>query len=138
MIEVYHDMIEAAIQLHWNRLNLTEIRQQKLVMGNVVFLREFGTISLNLGRAAGHTTYIENNAMPNDLIIVLNHAWTKEFHRGRIHTMNQLLNNYLKGMHSVEKVWVDTASVTLKKPSDMYQFYQEVSALKPSQIIMLG
>lgn len=131
-------IIDEAISLNWERLNEPRVREWKLGYGPAAFLREFATVSLNIGRMGGYTSYIHKHALSCDLILVHKQDWVKEFHRGHIYTLRQLTQHKSARGKMIEKVWVDNASVVLDTEQKKMEFYLEVAGFNPNQIIMLG
>ena len=131
-------IFEEAIQANWNRLNSKFARQFALTTSNAAFLHEMATVRINLGRAMGHTTYIQNNALAGDLIVVMRQDMTKEFHRGRILTLRQIRDYSGVRGHRFDRIWVDAASMVFQNKTAESDFYNEVAGCNPKQIIMLG
>lgn len=139
---IYADrVIREAIDFNWSRLNDPDIRRWKEIMPPAVFLHEFATVTLNLGRGSGCTTYIKDNAISKDLIVVrtMNDKKYEYENANKVISIQSILRSQShRGLYRIEKIWVDAASQVFTKQSDMYQFYQEISGLNPNQIIMLG
>lgn len=132
------ELITQAISLNWERLNEQWARQLRYATSDADFLQEFATVRVNIGRMGGYTTYIKQHALPFDLILVDKQEWTKEFHQGHVYTHRQLTQYKSVRGRTLDKVWVDNASMVLNTAEKVFEFYQEISVFKPSQIIMLG
>jgi len=73
--------IQEAIQIHENLINSAVIADQSTHLGLQHWLREYGTLKLNMGRQLGHTHYIIQHARSGDLVIA---RTAKHAHRLRI------------------------------------------------------
>lgn len=133
-----HEVIRAVIQHHWNRLNSTDIRMEKFYNGTLFHMFDRATVQLNLGRGAGHSTYIKNNATPGDLVVVVNRSRAREFPRGNVRTLTEIIDyNVIEGL-KLDKVWVDAASVQFQNTKQVEDFYWSLERSHVNQIIMLG
>lgn len=133
-------VIDEVIRAHWNRLNDLDVREQEANIGEIEFLVRYKTLTLNLGRGAGHTTYIQNNATARDLIVTRKYIHTKEYESGhRVNSINQIVEgNSIRGL-KFNKVWVDAASfIFTDNFGDEVDFFHNISVTRPNQIIMLG
>jgi hypothetical protein len=68
------DVVNAAISL----VMTNEHKEIKECLGKYSYIKEFRTIILNLPRQVGKSTYIQNNAGPNDLVIFHNRNMAKK------------------------------------------------------------
>lgn len=134
------DLITEAISLNWERLNENWVRAQKQLLPSAQFLWQHATVRIDIGRAGGYTTFIKDNAIQTDLIIVKNQFMIKEFVRGRIYTLESIIdyNALVSASVKPEKVWVDSATLVLDSAIKVERFYQEMAKLGVNQIIMLG
>jgi hypothetical protein len=81
--------------------------------------RDLSTITVNLGRRAGHTSYIRNNAKSGDIIICFNHLMARAMLNGlrtdiEVYSKGEM--NRLRGTkkrHSSCKLWIDNYSDVL-------------------------
>lgn len=111
----------------------------KRSMAAHLFAREFQMVSINLGRQAGHTTFIRNQSKPDDLIFCppgRMHEDVFRFSGGRV-TNADRLGRDLAGRR-VGDVWIDEPTLALKSIGPE-QWDHIMSRMQPtSLIIMLG
>lgn len=65
----FHNLVDEAVKHTYLKDFGVELVQS---LGQSNFVREFGTVHINIGRRVGKTTWIKNNARACDLIIVPN------------------------------------------------------------------
>jgi hypothetical protein len=103
------------------------------------FVRQFRTLSFNLGRRSGHTTFIKLNSKPGDLIFCppgLHHESVFRFSEGKVTTAERLRSD-IDGKE-VGDVWVDEPTIALGYMRQD-KWAGLVERMKPgSFIIMLG
>lgn len=133
------EVIRAAIDLNWLRLNDPIVRSQRPIIGEAAFLHEYATVRLNMGRCAGHSTYIQENALSNDLIVTRNRINADEF-RGKknVFTAHQIEHFGTTAGRRFDRVWVDVASLVFDNRESEYLFFQSMAGSRVNQIIMLG
>ena len=69
------DIVNSAISL----VMTNENKEQKYFLGNYHYVNQYRTIMLNLPRQVGKSTYIQNNASKNDLVLFHNMNMMKRF-----------------------------------------------------------
>lgn len=144
-----HQIIKAAIDANWARLNENWARQERVHVGAPAFLNDFATVTLNLGRRAGHTSYIARNAMPDDLIVVDREAEAREIRRmiASRHMPSAKFKIFslagypdvFRGL-KVRRIWIDNWShMRYNIPaSRLEEAYITMLYTNPEQIIRLG
>lgn len=144
-----HQIIKAAIDANWARLNEDWVRQARVYSGGPAYLNDFATITLNLGRQAGHTSYIAQNAVQDDLIVVGREAEAREMRR-MIGSRNTQFARFkifslagypdvFRGL-KVRRIWIDNWSrMRYNIPaSRLEEAYITMLYTNPEQIIRLG
>lgn len=64
--------------IYLNKHNRSLYPDEVKHLGTVRYLRDMGTVDVNIGRAVGKTTYILESATENDLIICVNNTRKKD------------------------------------------------------------
>lgn len=122
--EVAKDFEEIVTKLiktnHINRLLHKDI---KPTLSHLHWLREFCTISINMGRAMGKTRYIRLHANSNDVIISRNLRCC--YLNGVHFTVNSIKYDVIKGIYP-ENIWIDDAHLTNDEKTLIYRtFYRD-------------
>lgn len=122
--EVAKDFEEIVTKLiktnHINRLLHKDI---KPALSHLHWLREFCTISINMGRAIGKTRYIRLHANSNDVIISRNLRCC--YLNGVHFTVNSIKYGVIKGIYP-ENIWIDDAHLTDDEKTLIYRtFYRD-------------
>lgn len=66
----FSSLVDDAIQLNRDHRELQYVKDTVNNLSPAQFLMEFGTVAVNIGRRTGKTSYIIDNALSKDLIIV--------------------------------------------------------------------
>jgi|SRR6185312_1746673 len=112
------------------------------------FYHEFATLNLSFGRASGHTTFIQQNARPNDIIIVYNEFMREcfirngqlSFDRNHIVTVNELDRKARGIKFDKPIIWIDGQRVyhTVLESKNIADYIGFIERVCPVEIIVLG
>lgn len=98
--------------------------------------QEFRTVKLDIGRQAGYTTWIVNNAGPDDVILVPS-EFTRDIFVGLGAHASILNAHYVSNVRLQScNVFVDQPSAVIESIGGKTRFYETVAEC--SQIVMLG
>jgi hypothetical protein len=101
-----------------------------------VSAEEFRTVKLDIGRGAGYTTWIVNNAGPDDVILVPSEI-TRDIFVGLGAHASILNAHYVSNVRLRScNVFVDQPSAVIASIGGKTRFYETVAEC--SQIVMLG
>lgn len=145
-----HQIIKAAIDNNWAKLNENWVRIARCNMFESDYIAEFATVSIDLGRGSGHTSYIVENAMPDDLIVTSRMVQQQEIYRllcERLHRRPTEYRFYCFGSNpdilrgvKVRRIWIDNWSY-LRYNVSVERYDEAITNLlytRPEQIIRLG
>jgi hypothetical protein len=106
------------------------------------FVMEFGTVSLDIGRAVGKSKFIRENAKPNDLVLVHNleeiRYW--EHYLPMTKVMCPKINSvqYIKSYgQRCDTIWVDEPKLIFKEFS-RYDIMKHIIRDYGQTVVMLG
>ena len=108
------DIIDSCISEKLKALSDVRMVKERMAnLPNIKYAFDFSTIAINLGRGAGHSKYILDNAKSCDIIITINRH-TKDYVFGgysNVVSAGSDFNNYLIGKRDYFRyVWFDSAS----------------------------
>lgn len=137
----YDKLIDELIQL--NISNRNRMKEYVKSVSAIMWASEFCTVSCDIGRGMGKTTYIRLHATLNDLIIVYNQSAAIELRQQyyftkNTYTIQEFLDGKTRG-RAFENVYVDNASIVLKNIEDKRKFYKQcILDNKEHTFILLG
>lgn len=105
------------------------------------FIMEFGTVSLDIGRAAGKSKFIRENAKHNDLVLV--HNLEEVRYWNHYHPMVQSLCPKIHTVRSgnyqwrFDTIWVDEPKLIFKEFS-RYDIMKHIIVDYSQTVVMLG
>lgn len=126
------------------KLNAKAFKQARSGVPSAVWIREFCTIRLQVGRRVGSTTLMTAIAQAplGDAIVARDWKLILDVHRGcgaSISSLEQFLRNVDRNRFGT--VYVDEPSLTLPRSQDQYEFYDALGRAKwhgDPLVIMLG
>lgn len=137
-----HEVLKLALDNHWAKLNEKWAREYRASYGAINYLNEVATLTLDLGRRSGHTSFIIENATSDDLVVVSNWKLRDEFVRARrdlrIVSIGGRTVAWL-GM-KVRRIWIDNYSFLdyHVRQDDLDYNYTSLMHTFPEQVIRLG
>ncbi len=107
------------------------------------FLREFGTVSIDVGRATGKTEYIANHAGDDDFVVLHSADMTRQYlkrvgtPRAKILRGSDFSNghaNILTLGHRCHTIWVDEGWAI----KNWVNFYEAAERMKTQRVVIFG
>ena len=106
------------------------------------FVMEFGTVSLDIGRAVGKSKFIRENAQPNDLVLVHNleelRYWNHYLPMTKVMCLKIMNIQYIKDYgQRFDTIWVDEPKLIFKSIS-RYDVMRQLIMDYGQTVVMLG
>lgn len=119
---------------------------QEKEMGAMAFAVQFRTINFNLGRGAGHSTYIHEDFADGEDIAIVSRVVKEQLwqnRRGVVTSIEEALK-YVRGNRGVRDIWIDEPTSCLKTQRDvdglsqLMRMWVSGNKYKNGLIIMMG
>lgn len=141
LCEHFQNMLNQAIQLNKQLRQRERVCEIKKLISVGTYLREFGTVQLNIGRHTGKTFFLQNLVPPGSLIIFENYVSDDTIKVCRAHgsvvlTMSELMKKDTPINLDFHDVFVDDFSWFDQKKT--IAFYEKIAKNCDQTVVLLG
>lgn len=134
----YDHLVKWMIDL--NKENRIKFERKKFEMPIYQFIFEFGTISIDIGRAVGKTNFIAKYAKAQDLVLTFSHTSKYDLKQNCIATIltcDDVPNFKFTHREIFETIYVDEPHLTFRN-NDKFSILKSLIHNEEQTIVMLG
>ena len=116
--ETFHKLINDAVAL-----NLSNRPDPRRFMDSIRYAVDFCSVKIDLGRQTGKTSYIKKYASADDLWVVKNVRYKKDFARDTLATVKTFEECEVRGGRRYNNIFVDEFSSMASSSDSRYGLY---------------